>query len=126
MQTDGNFVVYGNGDAAAADALWASNTGKYSCGSGNCWLNWQSDGNLVVYVKGGTAVWASNTAGKGYRLYLSDEKPYIRIYGANGNAVWTTPNPAVGGGGGGEPVGGGGGGGSDPCRIATCVIVYDP
>lgn len=122
MQTDGNFVVYDNGNTAAANAVWSSNTGGHNCGSGNCWLNWQTDGNLVVYVKGGKTAWASNTAGKGYRLYLSDQQPYITIYGSDGNAVWSTPHPPVGGGG--DPVGGGGGGGTDPCRIATCVIVY--
>lgn len=123
MQLDGNFVVYKNGGAAAVDALWSSNTGGHDCTTGNCWLVWQTDGNLVVYVKGGKAAWASNTAGRGYRLYLSNQQPYITIYGSNGNAVWSTPRP-VGGGGGTEPVGGGGGGGVDPCKTVTCVIVY--
>lgn len=93
MQLDGNFVVYKNGNAAAANAVWSSNTGGHDCSSNNCWLNWQTDGNLVVYVKGGKAAWASNTAGKGNRLYLSNQQPYITIYGSNNNVVWSTPRP---------------------------------
>ena len=108
MQEDGNFVVYTGGGAVAANAVWSSNTGGHDCGSGNCWLNWQTDGNLVVYVKGGKAAWASNTAGKGSRLYLSNQQPYITIYGSNNNVVWSTPLPPTGG-----P--------TDPCNPKTGV-----
>lgn len=95
MQTDGNFVIYQNGNAAAANAVWSSNTGGYDCSSGNCWVNWQTDGNLVVYVKGGKAKWSSNTAGKGSKLLLSNQQPYMRIYDSGGNAIWSTPRPTT-------------------------------
>lgn len=89
MQLDGNFVVYQNGVAQ-----WNSQTGGHDCNSGNCWLNWQTDGNLVVYIKGGKkAAWASNTAGTGKTLYLANQAPYILIRDSKGNAVWSTPRP---------------------------------
>ena len=125
MQTDGSFVVYDNSDTAAADAVWNSKTGKYDCGSGNCRVVWQIDGNLVVYVHGGTVAWSSNTAGKGNRLYLSNQQPYVTIYGSNRNTVWSTPH-SVNGGGDGPVIGGGGGGGVDPCSFDPCVVVPDP
>ncbi len=54
MQSDGNFVVYGDGRA-----LWSSGTG----GNPRARLVLQDDGNLVLYAVGGQALWNSRTAG---------------------------------------------------------------
>jgi len=58
MQSDGNFVVYTNGQAK-----WASNTNNK--GSGPYRLAMQDDGNLVVYDRNNSATWASGTNGRG-------------------------------------------------------------
>ncbi|MFT3839921.1 MAG: GH25 family lysozyme [Myxococcaceae bacterium] len=80
MQDDGNLVIYDTG----SHALWSSGSGPMggkpaaSCGTlaagealapgatltacGGCFnLEMQSDGNLVVYQKGGGPLWASQT-----------------------------------------------------------------
>lgn len=51
MQTDGNFVVYHEGEQAAWDSKTHGNPGS--------WLVLQDDGNLVVYKP--QPVWASGT-----------------------------------------------------------------
>lgn len=55
FQDDGNFVLYG-----FTTTLWTSNSNGES---GRC-LVLQGDGNLVIYNSNGSAVWASNTAGR--------------------------------------------------------------
>jgi hypothetical protein len=63
MQSDGNFVLYDTGkvDLSQTDTMyvvWSTQTfGQYGA-----FATVQDDGNFVVY-KGGTALWASNTAG---------------------------------------------------------------
>jgi hypothetical protein len=53
MQTDGNFVLYGK----YSDALFASGTN----GHGGSTLAVQDDGNLVVYAPGGHPLWDTGT-----------------------------------------------------------------
>lgn len=55
MQGDGNFVIYNWADGP----VWSSNT----YGNPGSKLVMQDDGNLVVY-RGGTPLWASDTAGE--------------------------------------------------------------
>lgn len=56
MQSDGNFVAYGN----YSDAKWATGTN----GNAGSKIVVQNDGNLVVYRADGRAIWASNTNGR--------------------------------------------------------------
>lgn len=80
MQTDGNLVIYGNGNA-----LWGSGTN--GTGSNNV-LVMQSDGNLVIW-SGSTAVWGSNTVGSGSNNSLSIQNDgNLVIYTSSGHAVW--------------------------------------
>ena len=53
MQTDGNLVIYCNGQAT-----WSSGTGGHPSSYGY-WLHLQSDGNLVIYSNYGQAEWAT-------------------------------------------------------------------
>ena len=53
MQTDGNLVIYCRGKW-----FWQSGTGGVDIGDG---LNFQWDGNLVLYRKDGKAAWNSGT-----------------------------------------------------------------
>jgi hypothetical protein len=53
MQEDGNFVLTGGGP------VWATGTDRNPGAS----LLLQDDGNLVVYARGGRALWHTNTAG---------------------------------------------------------------
>jgi hypothetical protein len=85
MQPDGNFVVY---DACntnvTSSALWATGTN----GKGGNFLNYQTDGNLVVYTSSNSAVWASNTNGKNSTRIIQQIDGNFVIY--NGNTpVWS-------------------------------------
>lgn len=60
FQTDGNFVVYGYNLLGWALASWASNTNN----QGATQLALQGDGNLVIYNRSHTALWASDTSGQ--------------------------------------------------------------
>ena len=110
LQNDGNFVIYD----ANSKVLWASNTAGHSCSSGsngNCLLTFQGDGNFVLYVNN-SPVWSTKTQNKGVSLLLQDTKPYISVYNAAVNYVYSSggrppvpderePGGAAGGGGGG-------------------------
>ena len=128
LQNDGNFVVYDKN----GKALWASHTTGYTCNgdpNGNCLLTFQGDGNFVLYVNG-QPKWDTKSAGKGVSLLLQDTKPYIAVYNAAGNYVYTSggaprvPDPRDPGGAEGGGGGGGGGGLGTLCSTGKCVIVY--
>lgn len=83
MGADGNIVITDQGNA-----VWAN--GKI--GNPGAVLKMQSDGNLVEYTTGGTAVWSSGTAG--------DAPDHAELTGASGFEVvssgtrlWGTPLP---------------------------------
>ncbi|GME43033.1 right-handed beta helix region protein [Neofusicoccum parvum] len=90
FQGDGNFVAYDTtSDAGGAWVpLWAAG-GGVECGAQACALNFQGDGNLVMYAGGG-AVWNTRTAGVGAGLVLSAVEPWVRVVGEDGEAVWTS------------------------------------
>ncbi len=79
-QTDGNFVVYGYGQA-----IWSSRT----AGTGRSRLALQPDGNLVVYSGSGAPVWQSSTAGTGPGVLAMQDDGNLVLY-ASGRPVWWT------------------------------------
>jgi len=84
MQTDGNFVVYTNGQAK-----WASNTNGQ--GTAPFRLLCQDDGNLVVYDTTGRATWASNTNGwgDGAHMVMQDDGE-LAMFNGNSAKMWST------------------------------------
>jgi len=60
--------------------------------TGNFRLDWQDDGNLVVYKDGSTPVWASKTNGTGAGFYFGSGGD-LKIYGRGGfnDNKWTVP-----------------------------------
>ncbi|WP_455354557.1 hypothetical protein [Streptomyces sp. SYSU K217416] len=60
MQGDGNLVLYAYGPQGRR-VCWASNTQ----GSGGRFVEYQHDGNLVIYNGSYRPVWSSRTAGTG-------------------------------------------------------------
>jgi cell wall-associated NlpC family hydrolase len=86
MQSDGNLVVYDNGNRA----IWWS--GTQASGSS---LAMQSDGNLVIYA-GGRAIWNTQTQGSGGLLGMQTDGNLV-VYSA-GVALWSWQGGRVGGG----------------------------
>lgn len=80
MQEDCNFVVY-----KSAKPIWMSGTAGKGTG---CQLAFQGDGNLVIYKKGGVAVWHSNSAGKGSILHLQNNGALV-MYGRDEKIAWS-------------------------------------
>ena len=80
QQSDGNFVVYGYGQA-----LWSSST----AGSGPGRLVLQPDGNIVGYSAGAGAVWQSFSYGTGAGNLVMQDDGNLVLY-AGGRAVWST------------------------------------
>jgi hypothetical protein len=63
MQTDGNFVLYRNFGKLGQTAMWSTGT----AGRANAYLVAQDEGNLVMYWgSGGSALWSSETEGFKY------------------------------------------------------------
>ncbi|MFT3770794.1 MAG: hypothetical protein QM820_35675 [Minicystis sp.] len=52
-------------------------------------LDWQSDGNLVLYSSSGSTLWQSNTSGSGYKLALQTDGN-VCIYNSSGSWIWGT------------------------------------
>jgi hypothetical protein len=61
MQTDGNFVVYAEYPTYPGNFYAAWNTQTYGRDGQGVFLRCQDDGNLVVYLPDGQALWWSNT-----------------------------------------------------------------
>jgi hypothetical protein len=79
-QSDGNLVVYHDGQPAWASMVFAA--------PGTC--QFQDDGNLVCYDASGRPYWHSGTHGHvGARLALQDDGNVV-IYAADGTPVWAT------------------------------------
>ncbi|KAL8841789.1 MAG: hypothetical protein Q9170_000822 [Blastenia crenularia] len=78
FEDDGNLRVYD-----PTGVLWSTNLPARDCSTGvsQCYLRWQADGNLVIYVEG-VAVWNTGTGGVGQALTFS----------SRGSLVWITGN----------------------------------
>ncbi len=82
MQTDGNLVLYANGN----QALWQSHT--YNNPGSDVVM--QTDGNLVVYTAGGQALWQSGTYNQaGDHLVVQSDGNAV-IYTPSGQVRWAT------------------------------------
>jgi hypothetical protein len=80
MQSDGNLVLYRNGDGA----LWSAGTH----GNPGAYLVNQTDGNVVVY--GPTrALWSTRTAGTSGAVLVMQDDGNAVVY-AGGGPVWTS------------------------------------
>ena len=87
MQTDGNVVLYVNGNP-----LFDTHTN----GKGGAAFIMQGDGNLVLYSTQGCAIWASNTAGNpGATLAVQDDGNLV-IYDTNGHPLWSSGTGPIG------------------------------
>jgi hypothetical protein len=82
-QTDGNLVVYDDGDRTA---LWSSLTGGTSVGQ----VLMQPDGNLVVYDARMTPVWNSGTAGRANARLDMQSDGNLVVYSPDGVALWSS------------------------------------
>ena len=90
MQSDCNLVLLNVNNALVGHPLWHSDT--QGAGAG-CHLDFQADGNLVVYDEIGQAVWASGTSGTaGAELRLQADGNLV-IYNGAGQPLWTTGTP---------------------------------
>jgi hypothetical protein len=85
MQSDGNFVTYGNASTGGNGAVWATGTdgrGGYAA--------MQTDGNFVIYNWSDQAVWATNTWGEpGNYLYQQDDGNLV-VYSSSWQARWAS------------------------------------
>jgi len=85
VQSDGNFVMYKNGNSAP----WATGT---SSNVRPFFLTLQGDGNLVLYDAKNKALWASGTNGKGIsprQLIMQDDGNLV-LYDAKMNPIFAT------------------------------------
>ncbi len=98
VQPDANLVIYTPSNSAlwasatVSDTLWANGTlteGQYlHSPNGQYQLIMQGDGNLVVY-SGGTAIWASSTAGHpGARAVMQGDGNLVVYLGST--ALWAS------------------------------------
>jgi len=85
MTEDCNLVLYRVVNAQKLDALWDS--GTFGAGSG-CSVDFQADGNLVVYDGAGQPLWASGTSGTaGAELRIQSDGNVV-IYNGAGQPLW--------------------------------------
>ncbi|HMV66506.1 MAG TPA: NBR1-Ig-like domain-containing protein [Myxococcota bacterium] len=82
-QSDGNLVLYRNGDGSP---LWSSGTVGEPAGS----TEMQGDGNLVVYAAGGAPVWASGTAGNPGAWLAVQNDANLVVYAPGSVPLWTS------------------------------------
>jgi len=83
LQTDGNLVLYENGNGV----VWSTNTN----GQNAAYLVLQVDGNLVLYGENGTVLWASETSGQigeKYDFQLNDDGNLVIT--DNGTPIWAS------------------------------------
>ena len=90
MQSDCNLVLLNVSNALVGQPLWHSDT---SNAGSQCQMDFQADGNLVVYDEFGQAKWASGTSGTaGAELHLQSDGNLV-LYNGAGQALWTSSTP---------------------------------
>lgn len=84
-------TLKGNGELdiyCAAQYIWSSNTANSNATK----LNFQNDGNLVLYTESGSPVWATNT---NTEISNAPEKVDKIVLQNDGNLVMSFPNNEV-------------------------------
>ncbi|MHB8875613.1 MAG: M23 family metallopeptidase [Myxococcaceae bacterium] len=81
MQTDGNLVLYQNGQA-----LWHTHT----YGTAASVVVMQGDGNLVLYDGSGRAYWSSGTYGHANAFTAIQNDGNLVVYSASHQALWSS------------------------------------
>lgn len=84
METNCNLVLYSLAGAVVGGGLWSSGTANEGT---NCRLEFQNDGNLVIYEGGGRALWHASTSGSELRLQADGN---LVVYDSGGGALWST------------------------------------
>jgi hypothetical protein len=85
MQSDCDLVLSSVSNAVVGSALWRSQT---SGAGSNCFVDFQADGNFVVYDGSGQALWASGTSGtNGGELRLQVDGNLV-VYNGAGQPLW--------------------------------------
>ena len=92
MQSDCNLVLYNVANALVGGPLWDSDTGD---GGADCYLDFQADGNFVVYNALDQAQWASGSSGtSGAEFWLQPDGNLVLYNDAN-EALWQSNTPGV-------------------------------
>jgi len=86
---DGNLVLYKIENGFQREALWASGTGGMALGS-TASVQFQLDGNLVVYDNNDRARFASNTGGRGGSELWIQRDGNMVIYAPGDQPLWST------------------------------------
>jgi hypothetical protein len=84
------FSSHAQSSTAYPGEVWQPNKIALKSTNGVYVLQYQSDGNLVIY-KSGRAIWATNTDGKSPKTLNFQTDGNIVLYGYNPNVVWS-PN----------------------------------
>ncbi len=85
LGADCDLQLFSVQDGVVGGSLWAANTGNQGI---NCWMEFQSDGNLVIYEGGGQALWAAGTSGtSGAQLRIQGDGNLV-IYNGSGLPLW--------------------------------------
>jgi hypothetical protein len=66
-----------------------------SC-DGQYFLAMQTDGNLVLYTKAGTALWDTDTVGTGAAVATMQDDGNFVVYTSGGTAVWNSQTEGSG------------------------------
>ena len=85
MESNCNLVLYSMLDGVMGGGLWTSGTSNLGT---DCHMDFQSDGNLVVYDGGGQSLWNSGTSGtSGAELHLQSDGNMV-VYNESGEALF--------------------------------------
>jgi hypothetical protein len=90
LQPDCNLVLSLVANALPGEAIWHSDTAG---AAGPCTLDFQDDGNLVLYDGFGQPLWDAGTSGtSGAELRMQDDGNVV-IYNGAGQPLWSTLTP---------------------------------
>ena len=87
LQDDGNLVML-DSSVTPNKVVWASGQTNPNC-NGACQLYFQSDGNLVTYY-GTQPLFNTSTTGRGQRLVARGYSPYLIMWDAADNYLWSS------------------------------------
>ena len=94
MKDDCNFVLYITPHFCSSNILWSSGTAGRGSG---CYLQMQSDNNLVIYDQTPKPIWSANTyqsSGVGSLFRIQDDGNLV-VYDPSSKALWATGTSTV-------------------------------